>query len=147
LYPGNDLKEDAHYFRHEEYATGGESGPSQEAQQLRQKNSRRQDHFLYTLSKDIVEQCVTRSVGTIAVGHPKQIRDDSDWGRHGSKRLHDWAFETLLSHIEYKTAERGIDVERVSEGKLKTSKRVVSVGQGQIQTVLSVDCTCVRTVS
>jgi putative transposase len=54
-------------------------------------------------------------VGTIAVSHPKHIREDADWGRHDNKRLHDWAFETLLSHIEYKPKDRGIDVERVDE--------------------------------
>ena len=128
LYPGNALKEDAHYFRHEEYATEGENGPSNEAQRHRRKQARRQDHFLHVLSKDIVEQCATRSVGTIAVGHPKKIRDDSDWGRHGNKRLHNWAFETLLSHIEYKAAERGMNVERVAEGALKTSKTCCECG-------------------
>lgn len=65
------------------------------------KKSRRQEHFLHALSKDIVEKCANRGVGTIAVGHLKSIRDDKDWERHGNKRLHDWGFETLLSHIEY----------------------------------------------
>jgi putative transposase len=128
LYPGNALKEDAHYFRHEEYETEGESGPSNEAQRLRQKKSRRQDHFLHALSKDLVEQCAARNVGTIAVGHLKKIRDDTDWGRHGNKRLHNWPFETLLSHIEYKAEECGISVERVSEGKLKTSQTCCECG-------------------
>ena len=128
LYPGNALKENAHYFRHEEYDTEGENGPSNEAKRLRKKKFRRQNHFLHALSKDIVEQCATRNVGTIAVGHPKKIRDDADWGRHGNKRLHGWAFETLLSHIEYKAEERGISVERVPEGELKTSKTCCECG-------------------
>jgi putative transposase len=121
LYPGNALKEDAHHFRQEEYNTEGENGPSTHAEWARRKKSRRQEHFLHALSKDIVEQCAARNVGTIAVGHPKNIRADEDWGRHGNKRLHDWAFETLLSHIEYKAEERGIAVERVDEYELATS--------------------------
>jgi putative transposase len=128
LYPGNALKEDAHYFRQEEYDTEGENGPSDHTEWARRKKSRRQHHFLHALSKDIVEQCAKRDVGTIAVGHAKKIRDDSDWGRHGNKRLHDWAFETLLSHIEYKAEERGIDVERTPEAKLKTSKTCCECG-------------------
>ena len=128
LYPGNALKEDAHYFRQEEYDTEGENGPSDRAEWARQKKSRRQIHFLHALSKDIVEQCTDRNVGTIAVGHPKNIREDEDWGRHGNKRLHDWAFETLLSHIEYKAEERGITVERVDEAELKTSKTCCECG-------------------
>jgi putative transposase len=121
LYPGNALKQDAHYFRQEEYDTEGEDGPSTHAEWARQKKSRRQTHFLHALSKDIVEQCADRGVETIAVGHPKDIRADEDWGRHGNKRLHDWAFETVLSHIEYKAEERGIEVERVEEYELATS--------------------------
>ena len=128
LYPGNALKEDAHYFRQEEYDTEGDHGPSNRAAWARQKKSRRQEHFLHAVSKDIVAQCADRAVGTIAVGHPKRIRDDEDWGRHGNKRLHDWAFETLLSHIEYKTQERGIDVDRVDEARLKTSKTCCECG-------------------
>jgi len=128
LYPGNALKEDAHYFRQEEYDTEGEDGPSDHAAWARQKKSRRQTHFLHAISKDIVEQCADKGVGTIAVGHPTDIRDDENWGRHGNKRLHDWAFETLLSHIEYKAEERGIDVERVDEAELKTSKTCCECG-------------------
>ena len=54
LYPGNALKEDAHYFRHKEYDTEGENGPSDYAEWARQKKSWRQEHFLHALSKDIV---------------------------------------------------------------------------------------------
>jgi putative transposase len=37
LYPGNALKEDAHYFRRKEYDTEGENGPSTRAEWVRQK--------------------------------------------------------------------------------------------------------------
>ncbi|AUX09041.1 transposase [Halalkaliarchaeum desulfuricum] len=129
LYPGNALKEDAHYFRQEEYETQGETGPSHHAQWAREKQSRRKDHFLHAVAKDIVEQCADRDVGTIAVGDPKTVREDQDWGRHGNKRLHDWAFETLLSDIEYKAEDRGIEVERVDEAGLKTSKTCCVCGR------------------
>ena len=128
LYSGNALKEDAHYFRQKEYDTEGENGSSQTAQWARCKKARRQQHFLHAVSRDIVEQCAARGVGTIVVGHPKHIRADEDWGRHGNKRLHDWAFTTLLNYIEYKAEDRGIDVERVAERKLKTSKTCCACG-------------------
>jgi len=121
LYPGNALKEDAHYFRQEEYDTEGRNGVSNHSKWARHKKSGRQHHFLHSLSKDIIEECASRDVGTIAVGHPKNVRKDSDWGRHGNKRLHDWAFETILDYIEYKAEERGIEVERVDEYQLATS--------------------------
>ena len=128
LYPGNALKEDAHYFRQQEYDTEGTDGPSERAQWARRKKAQRQTHFLHAVSKDIVEQCAARNVGTIAVGHPENIRKDSEWGRHGNKRLHDWAFNTLLEQIEYKAAERGIEVKRVDEARLKTSKTCCRCG-------------------
>ncbi|MFT4889858.1 MAG: putative transposase [Halobacteriales archaeon] len=80
LYPGNALNEDAHYFRREEYGTEGEDGTSNHAEWARQKKSRRQEHFLHAVSKDIVKQCADCGVGTIAVGHPKNIRADENWG-------------------------------------------------------------------
>ena len=79
----------ANYFRQQEYDTEGEDGPSREAERLRRRKARRQDHFLHVILRDIVEECVDRDVGQIAVGHSKHIRDDSEWGRHGNKRLHD----------------------------------------------------------
>ncbi|WP_227738878.1 transposase [Halorientalis pallida] len=51
----------------------------------------------------------------------KNVRAHEDWGRHGDKRLHDWAFETILNHIESKAEQRGIEVERVDEYELATS--------------------------
>lgn len=67
-------------------------------------------------------------VGEVAVGHPKHIRDDVEWGRHGNKRLHEWPFDQLLQMIEYKAEERGIVVERVDEAGLKTSKTCCCCG-------------------
>ncbi|MFT4885177.1 MAG: putative transposase, partial [Natronomonas sp.] len=126
LYPGNALKEDAHYFRQREYETEGENGPSKESERLRRKKARRQDHFLHAVSKDIVERCADRDVGVIAVGHPEKIRDDQEWGRHGNKRLHDWPFDRLIALIEYKAEEHGIEVERVDEYELRTSRTCCS---------------------
>jgi len=71
LYPGNTIKQDTHYFQRKEYNTEGENGPSQQAQRLRQKRTRRETHFYHTLTKTIIEECVDRDVGTLVVGWPK----------------------------------------------------------------------------
>lgn len=84
---------------------------------------------VHAMSKDIVEKCADRDVGTIAVDYPKDIRTDQEWEQHGSKRLQDWAFETLPSHIEYKAEERGIKIEQVDEAGLKTSKTCCGSGK------------------
>lgn len=128
LYPGNVVKEDVHYFRHVEYETEGEDGPSKKAEWARKKKDRCRKHSLHSLTRDIVEQCADRGVGEIAVGHPKDIRDDAEWGRHGNKKIHDWPFDTILNMIEYKAEERGINVERVDEAGLRTSKTCCACG-------------------
>ena len=67
LYSGNRLREDKHYFQREAYQTEGNHGPSKKAQWAREKLSRRKDHFLYALSKDIVGRCLEHDVGTLVV--------------------------------------------------------------------------------
>ena len=128
LYPGNALKEDAHHFRQIEYETEGENGPSNKAEWARRKKVRRQHHFLHAVTRDIADLLVRWDVGEVAIGHPKHIRSDNDWGRHSNKRLHDWPFAAVLSLLEYKLEERGIEVERVDEARLKTSKTCCCCG-------------------
>jgi putative transposase len=110
----NTLRESKQYFQQEEYQTEGDHGPSQTAQWAREKLAKRKDHFLHALSKDIVEQCVDHDVGTLVVGDPSGV-DEDDWGRHGNKRLDNWAYKRLLHLIDYKARERGIEVEMPDE--------------------------------
>ncbi|MFB6283278.1 MAG: RNA-guided endonuclease InsQ/TnpB family protein [Halobacteria archaeon] len=139
LYPGNRLKQDKHYFTEKEYRTEGENGPSDRAVRYRQKLKRRKNHFLHSLAKHVVEQCVKNNVGEIAVGDLTDIRSEengesSDWGKNGNKKLHGWEFERFTRLLEYKAEEKGILVTRVSEentsktccccGKISDSNRV-----------------------
>ena len=114
LYPGGTLREDKHYFQREEYQTEGDHGPSRTAQWAREKLAKRKTHFLHALSKDIVERCVAHDVGTLVVGDPSGV-DDDDWGRHGNKRLDNWAYKRLMNLLDYKARERGIEVEMPDE--------------------------------
>jgi putative transposase len=124
LYPGGALKEDEYWF-HKERASCDDP-TSRRARRLDQKRTDRRWHFLHAVSKDIVEHCADRGVGTIAVGDVSGIRDDEDgharnWGDHGNLDLHSWPFETVTKLVEYKAKEQGIDVERVDErGTSKT---------------------------
>lgn len=132
LYPGNTLKEDKHYFTHEEYQTEGENGPSKRALKARQKLSRHKDHFLHTLSKHIVQRGIEEGVEKIAVGDLSDIREDGDgdsrnWGASGNKKLHGWEFDRFARLLEYKAEEYGILVDRVDEEN--TSKTCSCCGQ------------------
>lgn len=127
LFPGNSLKEDLHYFTRAEYNSEGRDGPSMRALWARRKKGRRKRHFLHALTSYLVAACVERDVGEIAIGLPKHIRE-GDWGRHGNKRLHTWAFEKFIQHLEYKAEESGIIVTRVDEAAFKTSKTCCNCG-------------------
>ena len=66
LYPGGSLKEDEYYFAKKR--AEWDDSFSREAQRLDRKRTNRRTHFLHTLSKDLVQQCKGRGVGTIVVG-------------------------------------------------------------------------------
>jgi putative transposase len=119
LYPGGALKEDEYWF-HKKRAECDAAG-SAEAERLDRKRAERRSHFLHAVSKDVVEQCAERGVGTIAVGDLGGIRDGADWGTSGNLSLHGWAFDRFTKMLEYKAEERGIGVEQLDErGTSKT---------------------------
>jgi len=118
LYPGGSLKEDDYYFAKKRAETDDPS--SREARRLDQKRTDRRTHFFHTLSKEIVEQCAARGVGTVFVGDLGGIRDDENgdsknWGKHGNLDLHGWAFDRFTTMLTYKAEMQGIAVESVSE--------------------------------
>lgn len=114
LYPGGALKEDKHYFKQIEYDCEGENRLSNTARWAKQTLKHRRRHYLHILSKDIIAHCVERNVGRLRVGDLNGIRSEAngegrDWGRHGNKRLHGWAFSKLIGILEYKGEAAGID--------------------------------------
>jgi IS605 OrfB family transposase len=125
LYPGNVVKQDKHYFTHQEYETSGENGPSEKAAWARRKLSRRETHFYHTLTDAIITECVDRGVGTLAVSWPEHVRE-SDWGKTGNKQLHTWAFDRLYRYLEYKGKEHGIEV--LKKNEWETSKTCSKCG-------------------
>jgi putative transposase len=117
LYPGGALKEDEYYFAKKRAECDKSS--LREARRLDQKRTDHRTHFLHTLSKPIVAECVERNVGTIVVGDLTGIREDDDepthWGDHGNLDLHGWAFDSFETMLDYKADAEGITVESVSE--------------------------------
>ncbi|WP_458185361.1 RNA-guided endonuclease InsQ/TnpB family protein [Haladaptatus sp. NG-WS-4] len=132
LYPGGALKEDEYYFAKKRAETDDSS--SREANRLDKKRTDRRTHFLHSLSKDIVAECVERNVGTIVVGDLGGIRDDEngdarDWGDHGNLNLHGWAFERFTTMLEYKAEVRGVEV--VTKSESGTSKTCSVCGRSE----------------
>jgi putative transposase len=125
LFPGGTLKSDKHYFKQREYECEGENGPSRAARRAKRTLKDRREHFHHALSKRIIADCVERGVGQLMVGDLGGIRSEDDgagrnWGRHGNKRLHDWAFSKLAKMLTYKGESAGIEV--VVDSERGTSK-------------------------
>jgi putative transposase len=115
LYRGGWLKEAKHYYKQIEYECEGENGLSDRARRAKRTLKHRREHYLHTLSKDIVQQCVARDVGRLRIGDLGGIRNEENgevrnWGRHGNKMLHGWAFGKLTDLLEYKAEAEGIEV-------------------------------------
>ena len=125
LYPGNTVKQDKHYFTPEGYETEGENGPPEASERARRKLTARETHVYHALTTTIIEECVERGVGTLAVSWPEDVRA-KDWGKTGSKKLHSWAFDRLYQYLNYNGEE--YDVEVVKENKWDTSKTCSNCG-------------------
>jgi len=125
LYPGNSRKQDTHYFKRAEYNTEGDNGPSEKAAWARRKLAERETHFYHTLTSAIIEECVERGVGTLAVSWPENVRE-SDWGKTGNKKLHSWAFDRIYQYLAYKGEVRGVEVPK--ENEWDTSKTCSKCG-------------------
>ena len=118
LYPLNCLKQDDYYFS--KHIARCDDSSSEQATRLNAKKSNRRTHYFHVLSRHLVERCVEKDVGTIAIGNLGGIREDEDgdvkdWGKHGNLDLHSWAFDRFTNLLEYKAESEGISVERVSE--------------------------------
>ena len=128
LYPGGALKEDEYWFQKERAKC--DDSASAEAVRLDRKRTERRSHFLHALSKDIVERCAERGVGTIIVGDLSGIRGGEDWGDNGNLDLHGWAFDRFTQMLGYKAEEHRINVEQVDERGTSKSCSVCSTKDG-----------------
>ncbi|MEF8881371.1 MAG: transposase, partial [Halapricum sp.] len=58
----------SHYQQENPALPAKDESPSREAQRLDRTREERRTHIFHAISKDIVAECATRNVGTIAVG-------------------------------------------------------------------------------
>ncbi len=130
LYPGNRLKQDGYYFP-KEIAKCDNAGGDR-ATRLHAKWSERRTQFFHGLAKHIVDRCVEKQVGRINIGDLAGVREDEDgkaknWGTHGNRDLHGWAFDRFTNILEYKAKAEGIKLDEVNEAG--TSKTCCACGK------------------
>ena len=82
----------------------------------------RYDHFLHTVSKELVAEAVEYGCDVIAFENLTGIRERMP----RAKKFHEWAFRRLFEYIEYKAEIVGISVEEVNPAY--TSQRYSKCG-------------------
>ena len=82
----------------------------------------RYDHFLHTVSKEIVAEAVDNGCDVIAFENLTGIRERIP----NAKKFHAWAFRRLFEYVEYKAEMFGISVDQVSPAY--TSQRCSKCG-------------------
>ncbi|MDB2272209.1 transposase [Halorubrum ezzemoulense] len=82
----------------------------------------RYDHFLHTVSKELVAEAVEYGCDVIAFENLTGIRERMP----NAKKFHEWAFRRLFEYIEYKAEIVGISVEELSPAH--TSQRCSKCG-------------------
>ncbi|MFD1571678.1 RNA-guided endonuclease InsQ/TnpB family protein [Halorubrum laminariae] len=82
----------------------------------------RYDHFLHTVSKELVAEAVENGCSVIAFENLTGIRERMP----NVKKFHAWAFRRLFEYVEYKAEMFGISVEQVSPAY--TSQRCSKCG-------------------
>ncbi|AXG06395.1 transposase [Haloplanus rubicundus] len=82
----------------------------------------RYDHFLHTVSKELVAEAVENNCDVIAFEYLTGIRERMP----NAKKFHAWAFRRLFEYVEYKAEVVGISVEQVSPAY--TSQRCSKCG-------------------
>jgi putative transposase len=117
MYPANKLKEDEYYFLKEKAKCN--SNTSNKAKRLDKKRSRRREHFLHAITKDIVETCKEKNVGTIVVGDLSGIRLNN-YNDNFNLKISQWPFNKFVELLQYKAKEVDITVRKVDESQ--TSK-------------------------
>lgn len=68
------------------------------------------EHLLHTATSHLIEECVRRGVGEIAIGDLCGIREGIDYGDKLNQRLHAWPYRKLINMLKYKGALSGIVV-------------------------------------
>lgn len=101
------------------------NGHQQSRQSKRNKSYRRKagnsrNLAIHNVTRNIIDECVRRNIGTIVIGDLKGIRYNKDFGKAGNQKLYAWAFAEVLRQIQYKAEE--VDIEVILVNERNTSK-------------------------
>lgn len=123
LYPGKAILDSDRYYQKRakackpvNWAKGkAESRQSKRNVAYRHKAGDIRKLAIHNLTRNIVDECFKRGVGTIVLGDLRGIRENKDFGKAGNQQLHAWPFDEIKRQITYKAEEVGIEVTLVSE--------------------------------
>lgn len=82
---------------------------SKRIQRLSMKRSHKLDFEFHCLSKRIVQLCLENDIGNIAIGHNKGWKQNTSMGKKNNQKFVSIPFNDLISKIQYKAEEFGIN--------------------------------------
>lgn len=91
------------------------SRPSKQMLAYHRKLTNIRKQTCHNLTRNIIDECQKRQVGTLIIGDLTNIRKGKDWGKAANQKLHTWPFAEIRRQLEYKAEELGIEVIAVSE--------------------------------
>ena len=115
LYEGRDLFERFHETtqRIAELQSKLEGGQysSKRISRLYRRRTRRRDHVMDALARDLVERLYDQGVSTMYVGNLTDVLE-THWSVRANAKLHNfWAFRAFIDRLSYTAEEYGITVE------------------------------------
>jgi len=88
------------------------------------------EHLLHMATSHFIRECVKRGVKEIAIGNLTGIREDIDYSKELSQRLHAWPYRKLIHMLRYKGELAGITV-RADVDEENTSRNLPCLWEGK----------------
>lgn len=88
---------------------------SRRIQSLNLKRKNKIDDYLHKASKKIIDLCVEHKIGKLVIGHNKGWKQEIDLGKKTNQNFVQIPFNRLISMLQYKGLEKGIQVEVTEE--------------------------------
>jgi putative transposase len=93
----------------------GDKGTSNRIKKLTLKRNNKINDYLHKTSRTIIDYCLLNNISKIIIGNNKNWKQNINIGKKNNQNFVSIPFEKLISQIEYKAEEVGIEVLRTEE--------------------------------
>jgi putative transposase len=93
----------------------GDKGTSSRIKKLTLKRNNKIDDYLHKTSRTIIDYCLFNDISKIVIGNNKDWKQNINIGKKNNQNFVSIPFEKLITQIEYKAKEVGIEVIKTEE--------------------------------